>query len=324
MAPKKSLIWEHYHFITISDEAKCLLCGKKFAAKQGSTKGLWDHLERKHNSVYAELKSDETLVKKRKEAKASEKKNIYQLNEETDESLSPSTASTSSSQVSRQRQPSGQTSMDRFCGPLRQAPHVDRLIFSWLADATLPYKTVDNPQFRLLIDTLTQLPYKYILPHEGKIRLSVGPKVIEALEWKIRQIMLNDVDFYCFDTDIWISSTQNSYLSFVVHFIDSKWSRKMCVLRCKPIYSQHTAENINSELIDIRNEWGLDNSVLHLAVRDSAANMVAAMRIGQVDDANCFLHLLNLVVTKGIMAQRMVKDMIARAADVVNDFTYKG
>uniref|UniRef100_A0A915J781 Uncharacterized protein n=1 Tax=Romanomermis culicivorax TaxID=13658 RepID=A0A915J781_ROMCU len=48
------------------------------------------------------------------------------------------------------------------------------------------------------------------------------------------------------------------------------------------------------------------------------------MRIGEVDDVNCYLHLLNLIVTKGILDQRTVKDMVAPASTVAHEFTHKG
>uniref|UniRef100_A0A915JWY7 Uncharacterized protein n=1 Tax=Romanomermis culicivorax TaxID=13658 RepID=A0A915JWY7_ROMCU len=74
---------------------------------------------------------------------------------------------------------------------------------------------------------------------------------------------------------------------------------------------------------EIRNEQDLPREKLHLAVRDSAANMVLAICIGEVDDVNCYLHLLNLVVTKGILDQQTVKDMVARASTVAQEFTHK-
>uniref|UniRef100_A0A915HYE6 Uncharacterized protein n=1 Tax=Romanomermis culicivorax TaxID=13658 RepID=A0A915HYE6_ROMCU len=48
------------------------------------------------------------------------------------------------------------------------------------------------------------------------------------------------------------------------------------------------------------------------------------MHIGGVDDVNCYLHLLNLVVTKGILDQQIVKDIVACPSTVAHEFTHKG
>lgn len=280
------------------------------------------YIKKKHSTA----KHEESVSKKAKLDKKNQSKDIYVLNNRQafqgnelcqsnaePEKLAP--AQCSSKNLS---QP-----LDRFFGPARQVPAIDRLIFSWLADATLPYAILDNEQFRRLIEAVNVLPYKYALPHEGKIRLSVGPNTKNALEWKLKKIIQNEVEYYCFDTDMWTSPAHHSYLSFIIHFIDSKWNRKMLVLSCKPMKAKHTAENISNELDVIRQDWGLLKENLHLALRDSGANMVAAMRLGQVDDANCFLHLLNLIVSKGITEQRTVKDLITRASNISHDFTHK-
>jgi len=136
---------------------------------------------------------------------------------------STSQATTSAESVDR---PKSAGSLDRFCGASRQIPKVDRLLFSWLADATLPYNFVENVQFRLFVETINQLPHKYALPNEGKLRMSTAPRLFEALEWKVKQILKNEVQFYCFDTDLWTSPAHHSYLSFVIHFIDTSWCRK--------------------------------------------------------------------------------------------------
>ena len=50
---------------------------------------------------------------------------------------------------------------------------------------------------------------------------------------------------------------------------------------------------------------------------------MASMRVVQVDDANCFLHLLHLVVTKGVLAQQSVAEMLEPASNVEKDFANK-
>jgi hypothetical protein len=46
------------YFNKKGDSAECLLCNKAISCKQSSTKGLWTHLETKHNKEYTKLKPD--------------------------------------------------------------------------------------------------------------------------------------------------------------------------------------------------------------------------------------------------------------------------
>jgi hypothetical protein len=43
-------VW-NYFFKQAEDKAKCKLCGKYYACKQSSTKGLWTHVKSIHKDV---------------------------------------------------------------------------------------------------------------------------------------------------------------------------------------------------------------------------------------------------------------------------------
>ena len=61
------------------------------------------------------------------------------------------------------------------------------------------------------------------MQHEGKLRKVIIPEIYEAVRWKISLLLSEELSSYCFDTDFWSSITQEWYLSFVIHFIDSNW-----------------------------------------------------------------------------------------------------
>ena len=49
-ALKMSDIWKYYD--KQGDKAKCSICKNDISRKDGSTKGLWTHLESKHKNEY--------------------------------------------------------------------------------------------------------------------------------------------------------------------------------------------------------------------------------------------------------------------------------
>jgi hypothetical protein len=52
-------IWKHFNKIS-KDSASCKICSSNLKRSYGSTKGLWKHLEGKHQKQYKELKSNES------------------------------------------------------------------------------------------------------------------------------------------------------------------------------------------------------------------------------------------------------------------------
>ena len=54
LALKMSDIWKYYD--KQGDTAKCSICKNDISRKDGSTKGLWKHLESKHKNEHENLK----------------------------------------------------------------------------------------------------------------------------------------------------------------------------------------------------------------------------------------------------------------------------
>ncbi|KAL3101500.1 hypothetical protein niasHT_029247 [Heterodera trifolii] len=58
-----SEIWKFFNK-NLTDGAICKLCGKRTARTDGSTKGMWKHLEFKHKHEFSQLKNKENLSQK--------------------------------------------------------------------------------------------------------------------------------------------------------------------------------------------------------------------------------------------------------------------
>uniref|UniRef100_A0A183CBQ7 BED-type domain-containing protein n=1 Tax=Globodera pallida TaxID=36090 RepID=A0A183CBQ7_GLOPA len=52
-------IWKYYDKSS-ANEAQCQICKRKLARKDGSTRGLWKHLEAKHQQDFQQLKGTTT------------------------------------------------------------------------------------------------------------------------------------------------------------------------------------------------------------------------------------------------------------------------
>lgn len=62
-------------------------------------------------------------------------------------------------------------------------------------------------------------------------------------------------------TDFWLSKTQMSYLGVTCHFFDKEYQFKNKVLCLKYVDESKTADNIQSFLNEILNDWRIHTKV---------------------------------------------------------------
>uniref|UniRef100_A0A1X7UWW1 Zinc finger BED domain-containing protein 4 n=1 Tax=Amphimedon queenslandica TaxID=400682 RepID=A0A1X7UWW1_AMPQE len=120
-------------------------------------------------------------------------------------------------------------------------------------------------------------------------------------------------------TDIWLSDSLDSYLSFTGHWIDSNWENKECCLHAQPFNERHTGENIVTVFTICLDTWNITDK-LHVALRDSGSNFVAGFRNADILSCACFAHTLQLTIKDGILSQRSVELMLSTSRKIVGRF----
>ena len=89
------------------------------------------------------------------------------------------------------------------------------------------------------------------------------------------------------------------------------------MLACQCIEYPHTNRNIARTILNLISEWGLEEKFICITT-DNGSNMVAASKLlPNAFRIPCAAHVLNLVVTKGLMP---VEVLIARAKRLNNFF----
>ena len=122
-------------------------------------------------------------------------------------------------------------------------------------------------------------------------------------------------------TDIWSTEVSNdSLLSFTVHWLTEIFERKEAVLHVHPLPGSHSGEMLCREYDAMLSKWKINNEQVHLIVRDNASNMVKAMSDGDFEDLGCFAHTLQLIINAGIFSQRAVTDLLAICRQIVGHF----
>ena len=309
---KCSSVWSYYDTLEDVTIVKCMVeaCTKRVVrrGKPGTqkkdlgTKSMWDHLKIYHTVEYKEackVRDEHTVAKKAMAAKVEEKKTIFLLKDPT------ATRQMTLLETKDRAQP--------WPAEHTEQRELEYMMGEWLCNAVLPYTVASDD---CLLAFLNRLNKKFTPPSEKKLRQNIIPDIYARVKREVQTILKDAVEIFSATTDIWSSKSQNSFLSFTLHFVNSEWKRKSCVLQCLPFDDSHTGETIATSLASIVTSWGL-NGMIHVMVRDNAQNMVKAMAINGWTDAGCFLHTLNLVVNHSIFVQSGVKAMMSRAKKLV-------
>ncbi len=65
-------------------------------------------------------------------------------------------------------------------------------------------------------------------------------------------------------TDIWISEIlRDYYFRVIMHYINNNWELKNLLLNLISINDSYTAESITSKLLQILEEFSINNNILH-------------------------------------------------------------
>ena len=100
--------------------------------------------------------------------------------------------------------------------------------------------------------------------------------------------LLKQFEKLSFTTDVWSEPSANvSLLSLTAHGITDNYERVSVILKCEQLESRHTGEIIANNLNNILQDWGLSTESVHCILRDRGSNMIKAMNMKNLTDANC-------------------------------------
>ncbi|XP_036329136.1 zinc finger BED domain-containing protein 1-like [Rhagoletis pomonella] len=129
---------------------------------------------------------------------------------------------------------------------------------------------------------------RYRKKSEKFFRTTLMPATYDKIKHKVTYLIAN-AEWISFTTDIWSNSTKScSLLSFTAHFLEGPRRLKV-ILAASVLETDHTAQNIFADLNKVIEEYNI-RSKIHLAVTDNAANMRAAMKLGNIKWFGCTAH----------------------------------
>ena len=177
-----------------------------------------------------------------------------------------------------------------------------------------PFSIVEDVGFIRLMKAIEP---RYKLPSIKYMAETIIPSINNEIQkMVVKEIAM--VEWISFTTDFWSSNTSgDSPLSFTAHWLTKSFERN---LHAQPVNESHTGENLCHRFEEMLKKWNINNSSIHLMLRDNAANMVKAMKDGNYQSMGCFAHALQLIVHDGVLLQRVVMDTVAACRRIVGHF----
>lgn len=297
-----SAVW-NFFLKESSDNAQCLLCNQIYSRKGRGTTNLKNHLKSKHKEQYAEMLEEEKKSEEKKDAvKTPLQKVQSDFRQKTVEECF--------------------TSVELWDASHTKSKEVDRFISEMVVMDGLPFSHVEDMGFmRFMSKTVPQ----YRLKQRNFYSTMICTDIYDAVCGQVKT-MLSDItdtmgNSVSFTTDVWSDSWAGvSLLSLTAHAINRDFQRVKFVLEVQPLEERHTGDYISRKFNEMLDKWEISHSSVHCVVRDSGTNMKKALFLSGLNNLDCAVHEIQLVVRQGFQSQKPVCDIIEKCRRLATHF----
>jgi hypothetical protein len=191
--------------------------------------------------------------------------------------------------------------------PEKEKNERDNAMVEWIIGDAQPFRTVENLQFRKMINTLDS---RYQVPDKNGIK-DLVMDYFEAKRDNIRYDLNNIPGKISLTADIWTSTFNNdAYPGLTIHFVDNDWNLRNFLLDIMSFTTRHTGTNIADAIISILREFHILEKTLALTTDNESAMIVCGRTIAEelayelnnqsFRHYRCSAHILSLAAQQGI------------------------
>lgn len=195
-----------------------------------------------------------------------------------------------------------------------QREKIDEQLLQLFIKDFQPFSIVEDKGFKGYTNALNPA---YQLPTRQHISNTLLPALYEKCVNRVRTIEIKNITSLSLTTDLWTSTSQESYIAILAHYIDADFKFKKVLLECAPLPGSHTALNIAEEISRTIDDLGIEKKQILIITTDNALNMQNAVKqhLG-LKHFGCFAHTINLVVEKALEVDT-IKSTIEKIKAVV-------
>ncbi|XP_060705411.1 E3 SUMO-protein ligase ZBED1-like isoform X2 [Hemiscyllium ocellatum] len=170
-----------------------------------------------------------------------------------------------------------------------------RAISEFIVTDLLPLKTIEGEGF---VQMMSVLEPTYKIPTVSFFAQSVLQGMHNQAKLRVMDSM--KLLHHCtVSIDLWKHECAHSYVTVIVHHIDGAFDFKHQVLSSRPVTEETTAENIKLALLEIANEWGIQERTSYSVMVSNVDVKLAASRMGW-KTLPCIGHVLQNCVDSAL------------------------
>lgn len=110
-----------------------------------------------------------------------------------------------------------------------------------------------------------------------------------------------------FTTDVWSDTSAGvSLLNLTAHAITEMLERVNFMLSAEPLEERHTGEYISKKFDEMLSKWDIPSNSVHCVLRDAGANMKNALFLSDLNNIDCTVHKIQLVVRNGLASKNEI------------------
>jgi hypothetical protein len=178
----------------------------------------------------------------------------------------------------------------------------------------LPFSLIENPEFRKLMDCVSDGKVKHI--SAAYMKQKMHEKVIET-NFGIKKML--EGQHVAFTTDTWTSDCNESYAAFVAHWVNDDFELQSTCLNCSHFPGSHTADLVAKKIIESVEKYDIYPSKVACIVTDNEATMNCMANQLPYNWMGCFDHLLETIT--GVMFNSD-KQIMTNARALISHFNH--
>lgn len=294
----ESAVWKYFELVS-KDVAKCKLCNKNYSRKGRGTTSLKNHLKSIHSSQYKEVIDADLSAKKKEAASRNSPTPLQKMKQVTIESCLEKKLLWDANDP--------------------RTKELDTVIAEMIATDDQPFDFVEGIGFmRLLQKSSPHYKLKKRQFYADLLRDKIYPKVFNKIALEIKSMIQTGLSF---TTDVWSDTSAGvSLLSLTSHGINNDFQRKNLVLCAQKLDGRHTGEYLSNVFHSMLKTWEIPINNVHCVLRDCGANMKKALFLSGVNNLDCVLHKLQLVIKSGLEAQSSIQEIISKCRSIATHF----
>ena len=146
----------------------------------------------------------------------------------------------------------------------RRAKVVSDMILNMIIKDIRPIAIVEGEGFQEMMH-LVEPGYK--VPSRKYFTKSLHLKYSEGVK-NLKKMLTDEASSLAITTDIWTSSTNDSYIPLTIHFVTKEWETRNCILETRSFPEHHKGANIADKLKDMMSVFDIENSKVVAVVHD--------------------------------------------------------